>query len=139
MLRRRIDAIEIDRAPFERIDAYVRAACGRLAPGGDEPVPFGEESCGKGVVGDFDRCGSNARTGQCVARRERRGHKRTRRNNAAYSETKILFFCNGKADDCYSDHERGGLVRLGVRRASSGWSMTRTSGGAAFSLPAFWG
>ena len=44
VLRRRIDAIEIDRAPFERIDAYVRAACGRLAPGGDEPVPFVEES-----------------------------------------------------------------------------------------------
>ena len=40
VLRRRIDAIEIDRAPFERIDAYVRAACGRLAPGGDEPIPF---------------------------------------------------------------------------------------------------
>ena len=44
VLRGRIDAIEIDRAPFERIDAYVRAACGRLAPGGDEPVPFVEES-----------------------------------------------------------------------------------------------
>ena len=44
VLRRRIDAIEIDRAPFERIDAYVRAACARLAPGGDEPVPFVEES-----------------------------------------------------------------------------------------------
>ena len=44
VLRRRIDAIQIDRAPFERIDAYVRAACGRLAPGGDEPVPFVEES-----------------------------------------------------------------------------------------------
>ena len=40
VLRRRLAALDVDRAPFERLDAYVRSACERLAPVGDGPLPL---------------------------------------------------------------------------------------------------
>ena len=64
-----------------------------------------------------------------------RGHRG--RGGTTVFRNEILFFCNGKADE-YSDHERGGLVRLGVDRLF-GMVDDQDVGGAAFSLPAFWG